>query len=279
MPNQRARSVAAILILLATLQGCSTLGSLFSSDKETVVDKRNAPEIYADAKEQLEAGMYDRAIKLFEQLEAKYPYGRYAQQAQLEIAYAYYHTAEPASAMAAIERFIKLHPNHPSIDYAYYLKGLINFNDRQSMFDALGRQDAAERDPKAAQESYDAFKELVTRFPKSKYAEDSRIRMSYLTNTLARHQLYVADYYYRLGAYLAAANRAQIIIKDFPQSTSLEESLGILASSYRQMGMNDLADDALRVKNLNFPQGKTVAQASTDTRRWWKVWDWSLKFW
>ncbi|MCL2658710.1 MAG: outer membrane protein assembly factor BamD [Betaproteobacteria bacterium] len=254
--------------MLGALAGCSSLGS----DKDEGVDKRSAEEIYAEAREQMDSGSYENAAKTFEKLEAKFPYGRYAQQAQLEIAYAYYKAGDPASAGTAIDRFIKLHPNHPNVDYAYYLKGLISFNENTGLFSVIGQQDMTERDPKAAQDSFDAFKELITRFPDSRYAEDAHTRMGYLLNALAQHQIHVARYYIRRGAYLAAANRAQTVIKNFPNSPTVEEALGVMAYSYRQLRMNDLADDAQRVLQQNFPNSPYIAEAGMYVRPWWKIW-------
>lgn len=272
MPILRARSLAATLVLLSTLSACSTIGSWFSTDKDEGIDKRGAEEIYADAKEKLDNAMYDSAAKTFEKLEAKFPYGRYAQQAQLEIAYAYYKGGDPASSLAAIERFVKMHPNHPNVDYAYYLKGLINFNEDQGLFSLISRQDIRERDPKAVQDSYDAFKELVTRFPNSRYAEDSKIRMNYLINSLAQYQIHVARYYQKRGAHLAAANRAQVTLRRFPQSPATEEALAILYSSYSKMGMNDLASDARRVLIQNYPKSVFLAEVTPEKKAWWKLW-------
>ncbi|GAA5183755.1 outer membrane protein assembly factor BamD [Niveibacterium umoris] len=260
------------MLVLVSLAGCSTLTSWFESDKGGKIDQRPAEEIYAEAKELLESSSYDRAVKLFEQLEAKYPYGRYAQQAQLEIAYAWYKAQDPAQALAAIERFIKLHPNHPNVDYAYYLKGLITFNEDQGFMGLVGQQDLTERDPKAALSSFDAFKELVTRFPDSKYAEDGRVRMGYLVNALAQHEIHVARYYQKRNAQLAAANRAQATIKNYPNSPAVEEALAIMINSYDQLGMKDLAADSRRVLALNFPKSRYIADASPAARPWWKIW-------
>lgn len=272
MPFLRGRSVAASLLLLVLLAGCSTVSSWFESDKGGKIDQRPAEEIYAEAKDMLASSSYDRAVKLYEQLEAKYPYGRYAQQAQLEIAYAWYKAQDPAQALAAIERFIKLHPNHPNVDYAYYLKGLINFNDDQGFMGVIGQQDLTERDPKAALESFNAFRELVTRFPDSQYAEDSRVRMAYLVNALAQHEIHVARYYQKRNAFLAAANRAQETIKSFPNAPVVEEALAIMIYSYDQLGMKDLAADSRRVLALNFPKSRFNSDPAPAQRPWWKIW-------
>jgi outer membrane protein assembly factor BamD len=235
----------------------------------------SAQKLYAEAKSELNDRNYERAIKLYEKLEARYPYGRYAQQAQLEIAYAYYKDGEPAQALAAVERFIKLYPNHPSVDYAYYLRGLINFNDDLGWFGYISGQDLTERDPKAAREAFDAFKELVARFPESKYTPDAIARMNYLVNALAAHEIHVARYYFRRGAYVAAANRAREALKTYPQAPANEEGLVILVKSYDALGMKDLRDDAERVLRRNFPDSKYLKQ---DPRRasvpWWQLWNW-----
>jgi outer membrane protein assembly factor BamD len=207
----------------------------------------SAEKLYAEAKENLDNASYEEAIKLYEKLEARFPYGRYAQQAQLEIAYAYYKDGEAAQAVTAADRFIKLHPNHPSVDYAYYLKGLANFTEDPGLTGWISGQDLTERDPKAARESFDSFKELVMRFPDSRYAPDSVARMHYLVNALASHEIHVARYYMKRGAYVAAANRAQFAFKSYPRAPANEEGLMILVSAYDKLGLNDLRDDAERV--------------------------------
>lgn len=232
----------------------------------------NAQKLYSEAKASMSEGGYDRAIQLFEKLEARYPYGRFAQQAQIEIAYAYYKSNEPALALAAADRFIRLHPNHPHVDYAYYLKGLVTFNEDLGLLGALANQDLSERDPKGSRESYDTFKELVTRFPDSRYADDARLRMRYLVNALAAHEVHVARYYYRRGAHVAAINRAQAAIANYPQSPAIEEALFLLVKSYDALGMTDLRDDAERVMRKNFPDSVYFAGGPADTRPWWQFW-------
>lgn len=260
------RSLAVIASLL--LAACG----LLPEEKDETAGW-NAQKIYTEAKSSMSEGGYDRAIKLFEKLEARYPYGRYAQQAQLDVAYAYYKTQEPASAIAACDRFIKLHPNHPNVDYAYYLKGLVNFNEDLGLLGNLANQDLSERDPKGARESFDTFKELVTRFPDSKYTPDARLRMRYLINTLAAHEVHVARYYYNRGAYLAAANRAQTAVKTYPDTPAVEEALFILMKSYNALGMPELRDDADRVLRANYPQSVYFSGGPPDKRPWWQFWE------
>src|SRR5438445_6405653 len=178
----------------------------------------SAERLYKEAHDHMRTTNYTRAVKLFDTLEGRYPYGRYAQQAILEGAYANYRAGETASAVAACDRFIRTYPNHPSVDYAYYLKGLVNFREDQGIFGYVVEQDLSERDPKLSRESYNAFKDLVARFPESRYAADSIERMRYLTNALAMYEVHVSQYYYNRGAYLAAANRAQAALVNFPQT-------------------------------------------------------------
>ena len=216
---------------------------------------------------------FAKAIKYYEKLEARYPYGRYAQQAQLEIAYAYWKDNERASAIAATERFIKMHPNHESVDYAYYLKGLINFNDQGGLLSLLTNEDISDRDPKGAREAFSAFNELVTRFPDSKYTPDGAARMKYLVNALAQHEVYVARYYMKRGAYVAAANRAQHAVQTYPQAPALEEAVFVMVKAYDALGMSDLRDAADRVMRTNFANSRYLTGKIEKNVPWWKLWD------
>lgn len=259
------RSLAVITALL--VGGC---GLLPEQKDETI--GWNAQKLYSEAKTAMTDGAYDKAVKLFEKLEARFPYGRYAQQAQLEVAYALHKSGESASAIAACERFIKLHPNHPNVDYAWYLKGLVTFNEDLGLLGRLSNQDLSDRDPKGARESFETFRELVQRFPDSKYAEDATHRMHYLVNALAGHEVHVANYYYKRGAYVAAANRAQTALKDFPRAPVTEEALFILVKSYDALGMTDLRDDADRVLRRNFPDSRYLKRTDAESSPWWKLW-------
>ena len=260
------------LILLLTLTACS----IFSSPpSKSAADTTPAKEIYAEAMEDMDSGNYEKAVKTFETLQSRYPYGRYAQQAQLEIAYAYYKQKEPESALAATERFIKQYPNNPHVDYAYYLKGLINFNEDLGLLGGVVKQDLSERDPNAARDAFGAFKELVTRFPESKYAPDSRLRMQYLINALASYEIHVANFYMRRGAYVAAANRAKGVLTDYPQTPSVFDALQIMVKAYDAMGMKDLRDDAQRVFDMNAAKnGATSAgvHLPQQEKSWWEFW-------
>ena len=265
------KSLKILLIaFMLSLSACSLLQS------DPIDETRNwsAQKLYAEAREELNAGGYEKSIKYFEKLESRYPFGTYAQQAQMDIAYAHYRAGDQALALAAVERFIKLHPNHPNVDYMYYLRGLINFNDKLSLFDFVSRQDLTERDPKAVREAFDSFKLLIDRFPNSPYAQDARDRLAYLVDAMARYDIHVANYYYRRGAYLAAANRAQQVVREFKDSPAVEDALYIMARSYDALGMPELRDDANRVFRQNFPKSElpmTGGVRATKTP-WWKLW-------
>jgi outer membrane protein assembly factor BamD len=265
------RSVLALLLATATallLTGCG----LLSAEKDETVGW-SAQKLYGEAKDAMADKSYEKAIKYLEKLEARYPYGRFAQQAQIDIAYAYYKNGDRAQAVAACDRFIKLYPNHANIDYAYYLKGLVNFNENIGLMGIIDSPDMTERDPKGTREAFDAFKELVTRFPDSKYAEDARARMRYLVNSLAMNEVHVARYYMKRGAYVAAANRAQFAVKNYPQAPALEEAVFIMVKAYDALGMTDLRDASDRVMRKNFPESKYLTGKVSNSAPWWKLWD------
>lgn len=254
------------LALCAALAGCAS-----NIDDETA--GWSAQQLYAEAKEAMANKDWPRAVRYLEKLEARYPYGRFAQQAQLEIAYANWKDGELASAVAAVDRFIKMYPNHPSVDYAWYLKGLINFNDNAGFFANLTGPDMSDRDPKATRESFAAFREVVTRFPDSRYAPDAAARMRYLVNALASHEVHVARYYMKRGAYLAAANRAQYAIKTYAQAPAIEEAVFVLVHAYDRLGMHDLRDAADRVMRTNFPDSRYLKGERGRDVPWWRLWD------
>ena len=257
------------LLLVVLIGACGLL-----ADEPDETKGWSAQKLYSEAKDALNGRNYEQAIKYYEKLESRYPYGRYAQQAQLEIAYAHYKDDEPARAVAAADRFIKLHPNHPNVDYAHYLKGLANFNDDLGWTGYMTGQDISERDPKATREAFSAFKELATRFPKSHYTPDAVARMNYLLNALASHEVHVARYYMKRGAYVAAANRAQFSLKTYPQAPANEEGLAILVQAYDALGISDLRGDAERVLKQNFPNSAYLKGGAGKDARWWQFWNW-----
>ena len=257
-------SAIAFAVLLS---GCSLL-----PEKIDETQQWSASRLYSEAHDELNTGGYDKAIQYFEKLESRYPFGTFAQQAQMEIAYAHYRQGDQPEALAAVERFIKLHPDHPNLDYMFYLRGLINFNDRLSLFNFVAPQDPTERDPKAAREAFDAFKQLVDRFPNSIYAKDATVRLNYLVNAMAQYDVHVANYYYRRGAYLAAANRAQSAVTQYHGAPAIEEALFIMVRSYDALGLPDLRDDAERVMRKNFPSSAYFSGGPGKEKSWWKFW-------
>jgi outer membrane protein assembly factor BamD len=254
------RSLATLALLLVA--GCAS-----NSADET---KNWGPErLYTAAREELDDKNYQKAIGHYEKLESRFPYGRYARMAQIESAFAFWKDNENAQALAACDRFIKMHPNHPNVDYAYYLKGRINFNDDMGILGYLTVKDMTERDPRAAQDAFDAFRELVTRFPRSRYAPDARSRMNYLVNALASAEVNVAEYYLRRGAYVGAINRAQYALTNYPRAPAIKRALTVLVRAYDEMGLKELRDDANRTLAANFPEAKVKLG---ERGGWWKFW-------
>ncbi len=257
---------AAVLAIGLLLAGCSS----------TVKDPTAAwspNKIYAEARDEANSGAYDKAIPLFEKLEGRAAGTPLAQQAQLEKAYAQFKGGEQAQALATLDRFIKLHPSSPAVDYALYLKGLVNFNENLGMFSFIYKQDLSERDQKAAKESFESFKELAERFPDSKYSVDARSRMLYIVNLLAQYEVHVARYYYNRGAYVSAINRAQLAIADYRDVPVLEEAVFILYKSYDALGMVQLRDDARRVMETTYPQSEYLSKGFKSVNEpWYKFW-------
>jgi outer membrane protein assembly factor BamD len=258
---------AAVCSLSFLIAGCS---STPAPDKTATWSPN---KIYAEAKDEASSGAYDKAIPLYEKLEGRAAGTPLAQQAQLEKAYVQYKSGELPQAIATLDRFMRLHPASPALDYALYLKGLVNFNDNLGIFGFISRQDLSERDQKAAKESFESFKTLVTRFPESKYAPDARLRMSYIVNSLAQYEVHVARYYYSRGAYIAAINRAQSAISDYRDVPALEEATYILYKSYDALGMTELRDDTRRILEKSYPKSEYLSKGfrSADNP-WYKFW-------
>ncbi len=237
-----------VLILFLFLNACATV-----EDEEDPTAGQTAAEIYHDAHEYLNDGEYETAIKYFERLESRFPYGPYAEQAQLEVAYTYYKSQEYESAILAAERFIKLHPDHRSVDYAYYLRGLARYDGDQSFMARWFNQDLTERDPRSMREAFGYFSKLVTRFPDSRYDRDAIQRMRQLREGLAKYELHVANYYVRRNAFVAAAKHAQYVVKNYQGTLAVPEALIIMVKSYTELGLPKLAQDTTRVLKLNYP--------------------------
>uniref|UniRef100_B1XUU3 Outer membrane protein assembly factor BamD n=1 Tax=Polynucleobacter necessarius subsp. necessarius (strain STIR1) TaxID=452638 RepID=B1XUU3_POLNS len=260
----------ALLFALMLLDGCA--GSDGNKDD---TDIWSEAKLYSEATDKLNDADFAKCGKYFEKLEARFPFGPYSQQAQINAAYCYWKAQEQTQALVAIDRFIKLHQGSPNLDYAYYLKGLITFNDDLGWLGKFTGQDLSERDPKAAKEAFESFKVVVERFPNSKYTPDAIDRMRYIVNSLAEADVIVARFYYQRGAYLAAANRAQLVIRDYDRAPAVEEALYILTKSYEKLGMTQLSKDSARVFKLNFPDSDMLetGQRVKKERRWWQFWN------
>jgi outer membrane protein assembly factor BamD len=264
--NWRAVRALCVALTVAWVTGCGLL-----PDVKDETAGWSAEKLYGSAHDAMLEGNYTRATKLFESIESRYPYGRYAQQAILEGAYSSWRASEQAAATAACDRFIRTYPNHPNVDYAYYLKGLVYFREDQGLFGYVYELDLAERDPKQMRESFAAFKELVQKYPESRYAEDAAARMRYLTNALGMYEVHVAEYYYNRGAFVAAASRAQAALLNFPNTASNERGLDLLAKSYDKLGLTQLADDSRAILARTFPSSVYIAGVPSP-KPWWKFW-------
>lgn len=264
--------VYAVLLAL----GIGLLGGCASTPEEKA-SKMSPEKLYAEARDYLDSGQWDKAVPFLEKLEARAAGTPLAQQAQLEKAYAQFKSGEKAQAVTTLERFIRLHPASPALDYALYLKGLTNFNEDMGLLGAYIGQDLAERDQKAAKESFDAFKELSTRFPESRYTPDTLLRMRYIVQTLAKSEVFVARYYYKRGAYLAAVNRAQTAITEYRDVPAIEDALYILYKSYDALGMTALRDDTKRILEASYPQSTLLANGGKNVEK--SFWDWEDFSW
>ncbi len=245
-----------LLLALTSISGCS-----FFDDKEVVAEENWSVErIYSEAKAALNTSDYQTAIQYYTQLEARFPFGSYAQQALLESAYAYYKLDETETALATLDRFMRVYPLNPSMDYALYLRGLTNFTKDIGLFEKYIPRDESQRDPEAARQALNDFTALVARFPKSQYSEDAAQRIVYLRNRLAQHEVNVAQYYMRRGAYLAAANRGKYVIENYSRTPAMPDALLIMAKAYKVLELNVLSEDALRVLQTNYPGHPGVAE-------------------
>ena len=265
----KVTAMLAVATFTTLLAGCGLFGN-GESDKTI---NWSAQKLYSEAQDELGAGGYSQAIKYLETLQSRFPFGRYAQQAQMQIAYAQYRDGERELALAACDRFIRQFPNSPNVDYVYYLKGLVTFNDNLGLLGSITSQDLTERDPKALRDSFDSFRDLVVRFPESKYAPDAVIRLKYLVNAMAAHEVHVARYYLRRGAYVAAANRAEIVVQQYQQAPAVRDALQIMVAAYDGLSMPQLRDDAKRVLDTNFSVATADSGPVVKTKKpWWQFW-------
>ena len=264
-----ARSLI-VLIVIITVSGCAGL-------REDPTRNWSASQLYSEAKAALNGRDYQKAVEYYEILEARFPFGRFAQQAQIEIPYAYYKAGETEAALAAVDRFVQLNPRHPNLDYAYYLRGLINFDPDAGFLSRFFPMDPSEMDIKPLQQSFQDFGRLVTEFPDSRYSDDARARMIYIRNALAAHELRVAQFYVERQAWVAASQRARYVVERYQGADVMPQALAVLYQSYRALELEDHAENTMIVLELNFPEhaenaraGRpiVVGQEATGLRRW-----------
>jgi outer membrane protein assembly factor BamD len=254
-----SRTLAVIALLISLLLTACAVPDLQDETRDW-----SASQFYSEAKAAMMDSDYERAIKYYEGLQARFPFGPYAIQSQIDLIYTHYKNSEPDSAIAAADRFIRLNPQNPFVDYAYYLKGLANYNRNTSLLTSLIASDPSQRDAGAALTSFNDFAELVRRFPNSKYAPDARQRMLYLRSNLAKYQIHVARYYMKRGAYLAAANRANRVVTNFQRTDAVKDALEIMVDAYTRLGLTELAEDASRVLAMNIESGNLAVPASDE---------------
>jgi outer membrane protein assembly factor BamD len=269
MKNQQPNRTVLMALMAFVCLGLAACATV--NDDKTANWSPN--KIYSEAKSEANDGAYDKAIPLYEKLEGRAAGTPLAQQAQLDKAYAQFKNGDQAQAIATIDRFLKLHPASPALDYALYLKGTVNFSDNLGFFGSYTKQDLSERDQKAAKESFDAYKDLVAKFPESKYSSDAKQRMTYIINSLALYEVHVAKYYFSRGAYVAAINRAQLAITDYRDVPALEEAMYIIYKSYEALEIVQLRDDAKRIMETSFPKSEFLLSGNKSVARsWWKLW-------
>ncbi|WP_339486603.1 outer membrane protein assembly factor BamD [Pseudomonas sp. EL_65y_Pfl2_R95] len=256
-----------LIAILAVTAACSS--------NDTVDENLSESELYQQAQTDLDNNSYTSAVTKLKSLESRYPFGRYAEQAQLELIYAYYKNAEPEAARSAAERFIRLHPQHANVDYAYYMKGLASFDQDRGLLARFLPLDMTKRDPGAARDSYNEFAQLTSRYPNSRYSPDAKQRMIYLRNLLAAYEIHVAHYYMSRQAYVAAANRGRYVVENFQETPSVGDGLAVMVESYQHLTLNELADSSLETLKLNYPDnssledGKFVPLRQEDDDRSW----------
>ncbi len=274
MIMDRKNSLGRVLIMMGLvflLGGCSTIQGWFEH-KSQPVEVMPEEDLYRKAKEKLDSGSYTRAIELYQALETRYPFGKYGPQVLLDLAYAYYKQGDAESALATLDRFVKIYPNHQRLDYAYYLRGLVHTRQSLGFVERYFPLDLSKRDPTPLAQGYQDFVTLLETFPESEYAPEAERRRFALFNLMALHELNVADYYFRRGAYIAAANRSQQIIRDFPRTQAIPFALKIMAKSYWLLEMDELAAKTEEVYALNFGGTEPRLKKTPDNLLSWIFW-------
>jgi len=247
-------SIILLLLSLSLTTGCSWLGSSDEEPTEEATEDFTERDFFEKIQGSLNSGNWTLAITNLQLLESQFPFGKYAEQAQLELIYAHYRSADYESSIASADRFIRLHPQHPNVDYAFYMKGLSEISQASGFFDSFLPTDNSQRDIGSARNAFATLSEFLTRFPKSSYAADSKKRLINLRNQLARAEVHVANYYFSRKAYLAAANRGRFVVENFQQTPAVPDGLAVMAQGYKMLGMQELSDNAVQVLAANYPE-------------------------
>ena len=247
----KLRTIALLLVLSSFLSGCGLFGG--DEERDEFAGLTNEEQFYRRALDQLNGQNFTGAIATYQGLESRFPFGRFAEQSQIEIVYAYYRNSDVEAARAAADRFIRLHPDSDNIDYAYYMKGLAAYDIEPGFFSRFIPSDDTKRDVSHIQTAFAEFAQLLARFPDSAYAPDARQRMVHMRNMLARNEIHVANYYFRRGAYMAALNRGKYVVEHMQQTPSVADGLAIMGQAYLLLGLDDLAEDSIAVLCENYP--------------------------
>lgn len=244
------RLLILLPLTLALTSACSWFGG---GDREEESEYITAAEVYENAHKSLASGNYSNAIRIYKLLISKFPFGRYTEQSQLELSYAYFKSFRHEEAIASLNRFIKTHPTHKHIDYAHYLRGLVSFTRDRGILERLLPQGTTDRDQASARQAFQDFAELVNKYPDSRYVDDARQRMIWLKDNLAAYEMHVARYYFRRQAWIAAANRSKHVVETYQTTEQTADALAIMAESYEKLGLMELSQDAERVLQMNYP--------------------------
>lgn len=244
-------SLSLLISMGLGVSGCTSTG-------HSQLKQLTESQYYEEAQKAMASDNYLQAIERLQELESRYPFGRYGEQAQLELIYAYYRSANYEAAALTADRFIRMHPDHAKLDYAYYMKGLASYSVDRGMLERFIPTDFSERDMGPARQSFDDFNRLINRFPNSRYVGDARQRMVYLRNLLAEYQLAVAEYYLKRGAYVSVAKRAAYVIENFDTTPAMADALSLQIKAYQELGLNDLATQSTAILKDNFPEHKDL---------------------
>ncbi|WP_018982944.1 outer membrane protein assembly factor BamD [Salinimonas chungwhensis] len=251
------RYMAPLVVgVMVSVAGCS---SSDDAEEKAAMANMGAQQMYQQAQQSMQSGNFSAASNTLSALDSRYPFGPLSHQVQLDLIYSYYKSGKIDETIATIDRFIRLNPNHSDIDYAFYMRGLVNMEADSNLFQELLNIDRTDRDPSKSRQAFDDFRRLIQQYPDSKYAADARKRMMFIKNRLASYEIAIAKFYMRREAYVAAANRGRYVIEHFPDSDQVQRALEIMVSSYEELGLTELRDNAIKTLKLNYPDSSFIS--------------------